>query len=41
MRAAEFMRAMANYNQIVGFMQKQGDPETEEINRIKQLGGMR
>ena len=31
---------MANYDDIVGFMQKQGDPATEEIARIKQLGGM-
>ena len=31
---------MADYDQIVGFMQKQGDSATEEIARIKQLGGM-
>jgi sensor histidine kinase regulating citrate/malate metabolism len=31
---------MANYDSIVGFMKKQGDPATEEIARIKQLGGM-
>ena len=31
---------MADYDQIVGFMQKQGDPATEEIARIKQLGGI-
>ena len=31
---------MADYDQIVAFMQKQGDPATEEIARIKQLGGM-
>ena len=31
---------MADYDQIVGFMQKQGDSATEEIARIKHLGGM-
>ena len=31
---------MADYDQIVGFMQKQGDPATEELDRIKQLGGI-
>ena len=31
---------MAAYDQIVSFMQKQGDTATEEIARIKQLGGM-
>jgi hypothetical protein len=31
---------MADYDKIVSFMQKQGDPATEEIARIKQLGGM-
>ena len=31
---------MADYDQIVSFMQKQGDSATEEITRIKQLGGM-
>ncbi len=31
---------MANYDDIVGFMQKQGDPATEELDRIKQLGGI-
>ena len=31
---------MADYDQIVAFMQKQGDSATEEIARIKQLGGM-
>ena len=31
---------MADYDQIVSFMQKQGDPATDEITRIKQLGGM-
>ena len=31
---------MAAYDQIVSFMQKQGDSATEEIARIKQLGGM-
>jgi hypothetical protein len=36
----EGVATMADYDQIVGFMQKQGDPATEELNRIKQLGGM-
>ena len=31
---------MANYDSIVGFMKKQGDPATEELDRIKQLGGL-
>ena len=31
---------MADYDSIVAFMQKQGDSATEEITRIKQLGGM-
>jgi hypothetical protein len=31
---------MADYDQIVGFMQKQGDPAKEELDRIKQLGGI-
>jgi hypothetical protein len=31
---------MADYDQIVAFMQKQGDTATEEIARIKQLGGI-
>jgi hypothetical protein len=31
---------MANYDDIVGFMQKQGDPAAEELDRIKQLGGI-
>jgi hypothetical protein len=31
---------MADYDQIVAFMQKQGDPAKEEIARIRQLGGM-
>jgi len=31
---------MADHDQIVAFMQKQGDSATEEITRIKQLGGM-
>jgi hypothetical protein len=31
---------MANYDDIVGFMQKQGDTATEELDRIKQLGGI-
>jgi len=31
---------MQNYDAIVKFMNKQGDSATEELNRIKQLGGM-
>jgi DNA-binding ferritin-like protein len=37
----EGVATMADYDQIVSFMQKQGDSATEEIARIKQLGGMR
>ena len=37
----EGVATMADYDQIVGFMQKQGDPATEELDRIKQLGGIR
>jgi DNA-binding ferritin-like protein len=37
----EGVATMADYDQIVSFMQKQGDSATEEITRIKQLGGMR
>jgi DNA-binding ferritin-like protein len=36
----EGVATMADYDQIVSFMQKQGDSATEEIARIKQLGGM-
>jgi DNA-binding ferritin-like protein len=36
----EGVATMADYEQIVSFMQKQGDTATEEIARIKQLGGM-
>jgi hypothetical protein len=36
----EGVATMADYDSIVGFMQKQGDPATEELARIKQLGGM-
>jgi hypothetical protein len=36
----EGVATMADYDQIVGFMQKQGDPAKEEIARIRQLGGM-
>ena len=36
----EGVATMADYDSIVGFMQKQGDSATEEITRIKQLGGM-
>jgi len=36
----EGVATMADYDQIVSFMQKQGDPATDEITRIKQLGGM-
>lgn len=32
---------MADYDKIVGFMKKQGEPvEQDELNRIKQLGGV-
>ena len=37
----EGVATMADYDQIIAFMQKQGDSATEEITRIKQLGGMR
>ena len=37
----EGVATMADYDQIVAFMQKQGDSATEELNRIKQLGGMK
>jgi cbb3-type cytochrome oxidase cytochrome c subunit len=37
----EDVATMADYDSIVAFMQKQGDPAKEEIARIKQLGGMR
>jgi hypothetical protein len=37
----EGVATMADHDQIVSFMQKQGDSATEEITRIKQLGGMR
>jgi len=37
----EGVATMADYDKIVGFMQKQGDSATEELNRIKQLGGMK
>jgi DNA-binding ferritin-like protein len=36
----ESVATMADYDTIVSFMQKQGDTATEEIARIKQLGGM-
>jgi DNA-binding ferritin-like protein len=36
----EGVATMADYDQIVSFMQKQGNTATEEIARIKQLGGM-
>jgi cbb3-type cytochrome oxidase cytochrome c subunit len=36
----EGVATMADYDSIVAFMQKQGDAATEEITRIKQLGGM-
>ena len=36
----EGVATMADYDKIVGFMNKQGDSATEEIARIKQLGGM-
>jgi cbb3-type cytochrome oxidase cytochrome c subunit len=31
---------MADYDAIVAFMQKQGDSATEELDRIKHLGGI-
>ena len=36
----EGVATMADYDSIVAFMQKQGDTATEELNRIKQLGGI-
>jgi len=36
----EGVATMADYDSIVAFMQKQGDPATEELDRIKQLGGI-
>ena len=36
----EGVATMADYDQIVGFMQKQGDPAKEELDRIKKLGGL-
>jgi DNA-binding ferritin-like protein len=36
----EGVATMADYDQIVAFMQKQGDSATEELDRIKQLGGI-
>jgi len=32
--------SMDNYDDIVNFMNKQGDPAREELARIKQLGGL-
>lgn len=32
--------SMDNYDDIVSFMNKQGDPAKEELDRIKQLGGL-
>jgi len=37
----EGVATMADYDSIVGFMQKQGDSTKEELDRIKQLGGMK
>jgi hypothetical protein len=39
----EGVATMADYDSIVAFMQKQGDPAPEqnpELDRIKQLGGL-
>ena len=36
----EGVATMADYDQIVSFMQKQGGSATEELDRIKQLGGI-
>ena len=36
----EGVATMADYDSIVAFMQKQGDSATEELDRIKQLGGI-
>jgi cbb3-type cytochrome oxidase cytochrome c subunit len=36
----EGVATMADYDSIVAFMQKQGDSATEELDRIKQLGGL-
>jgi hypothetical protein len=38
----EGVATMADYDSIVGFMQKQGESSTEnlELARIKQLGGL-
>ena len=33
--------SMSNYDDIVSFMNKQGDTAKEELDRIKQLGGMK
>jgi hypothetical protein len=32
---------MSNYDDIVSFMNRQGDSTKEELDRIKQLGGMK
>ena len=32
--------SMDNYDDIVSFMNKQGDPAKKELDRIKQLGGL-
>ena len=31
---------MEDYDKIVGFMKQQGDSANEELDRIKQLGGL-
>ncbi len=36
----EGVATMADYEQIVGFMQQQGSAANEELARIKQLGGL-
>jgi hypothetical protein len=37
----EGVATMADYNTIVRFMQKQGDTATEELDRIRHLGGLK
>jgi uncharacterized protein YutE (UPF0331/DUF86 family) len=32
--------SMSNYDDIVSFMNRQGDTAKEELDRIKQLGGL-
>lgn len=37
----EGVATMADYDAIVKFMRKQGDTATEELDRIRQLGGLK